>query len=36
MRTSLLSSYPTATAVDIHTLNPKATHLCSLLDLAKH
>ena len=36
MRTSLLPSYPTATAVNIHTLNPKATHLCSLLDLAKH
>lgn len=36
MRTSLLPSYPTATVVDIHTLNPKATHLCSLLDLAKH
>ena len=36
MRTSLLPSYPTATVVNIHTLNPKATHLCSLLDLAKH
>ena len=36
MRTSLLPSYPAATAVNIHTLNSKATHLCSLLDLAKH
>lgn len=36
MRTTLLPSYPTATAVKIHTLNPKAPNVCSLLDLAKH